>query len=423
MITNFISAATGTYNVDNSYEIWMLEEGVQRFSSTDALFESANWHDNNYVINGNLIGGVGADNCAFRGMGDGASLTVGAAGLLSSDVGARSTGLDFSLTNNGTIFGNKYGILSTGDNVSIVNNGSISGNNNPNFNCAGVSINNQTAATFINNGTVEGGITADSADLRLSLNGGSIVSGAVYVANDMGDKSRTVNHGEISAGNSSSAYYAGQGDDTLINRGTINGAVNMGDGNDRYDGRGGGLPLYVNGGAGNDTFVVDTRTLDIDENAGGGYDRVLSTVSFSFSSQNYQPEELEVLMLLGKKNINGTGNALNNEIHGNKGNNKIRGMDGDDNLSGGRGRDVLTGGAGSDTFQFTTGLGKEIITDFEDGVDHILLSAGMDIVSVHDLLKHHVRQMGDDLVISGDGTQMILKHVDKADLGPSDFIM
>lgn len=100
------------------------------------------------------------------------------------------------------------------------------------------------------------------------------------------------------------------------------------------------------------------------------------------------------------------GTAADDIIRGKKGNDHLSGGDGNDLIKGGGGRDVLVGGAGDDTLKggggndrliaddgtdtLTGGRGADtfevgydsdyvIITDFENGVDKIDLSAfGMD---------------------------------------------
>ena len=51
----------------------------------------------------------------------------------------------------------------------------------------------------------------------------------------------------------------------------------------------------------------------------------------------------------------------------------LNGGSGDDMLTGGASWDVLTGGAGADQFVFTWGVGPDFITDFQQGVDKIVL--------------------------------------------------
>ncbi len=75
------------------------------------------------------------------------------------------------------------------------------------------------------------------------------------------------------------------------------------------------------------------------------------------------------------------GMAGNDRLAGGGGNDRLAGGDGDDLLIGGAGRDLLTGGAGTDVFVFTEladslpGAARDVITDFERGVDRIDLSA------------------------------------------------
>jgi Ca2+-binding RTX toxin-like protein len=110
------------------------------------------------------------------------------------------------------------------------------------------------------------------------------------------------------------------------------------------------------GGAGNDVYIVDSVLDVVTEASNAGIDTILSTVSFTLSS------DVENLTLYGAGNINGTGNLLDNHIVGNDGNNII---------NGGLGNDILTGGAGNDQFIFTTALNAasnvDSIRDFSTG--------------------------------------------------------
>jgi hypothetical protein len=90
------------------------------------------------------------------------------------------------------------------------------------------------------------------------------------------------------------------------------------------------------------------------------------------------------------QNINGTGGADtlqgtegNDRIQGLAGDDRIAGLGGDDVIRGGSGSDVLDGGAGNDTI-FTSGgrdtilfgkngFGRDVVTDFEPGVDQVRL--------------------------------------------------
>jgi Ca2+-binding RTX toxin-like protein len=97
-------------------------------------------------------------------------------------------------------------------------------------------------------------------------------------------------------------------------------------------------PLHartLNGGAGDDTYVISNGSDVVVEEAAGGTDTIRSSVTKQLSSN------VENLELTGQGAINGTGNALDNVITGN---------DAANVLDGGAGADTLSGGAGNDTY-------------------------------------------------------------------------
>jgi Ca2+-binding RTX toxin-like protein len=114
----------------------------------------------------------------------------------------------------------------------------------------------------------------------------------------------------------------------------------------------------MDGGAGNDTYIVNSFLDVAAEQLGdtaGGVDTVLATTSY-FIGFN-----IENLTLRGAANFFVTGNELNNLIVGNGGDNLLLGnagadtLDGgggNDTLNGGTGADILIGGAGEDNFDF-----------------------------------------------------------------------
>jgi len=112
----------------------------------------------------------------------------------------------------------------------------------------------------------------------------------------------------------------------MVNRGTVEGSILFGNGNDVFDGRGGVVTGDVSGGEGNDTYRVSDATLrlieapDRDNGEGtifsGGMDTVQSSVDWTLG------EYFEVLELVGKA-VTGVGNALANTITGNEGNNVL----------------------------------------------------------------------------------------------------
>lgn len=133
---------------------------------------------------------------------------------------------------------------------------------------------------------------------------------------------------------------------------TLNGGV----GNDTLDGAAGADILI--GGTGNDLYWVDDVGDQVIEVAGGGHDTVYSGVGFSLGNH------IEHLVLTGVGNINGTGNALDNDLTGNAV---------DNTLDGGRGNDWLIGGAGDDIYVIDS-IGDRVIELAGEGDDTIVSS-------------------------------------------------
>jgi Ca2+-binding RTX toxin-like protein len=125
----------------------------------------------------------------------------------------------------------------------------------------------------------------------------------------------------------------------------------------------------MNGGAGDDIYIVDNSDDVVNEGVDAGNDVVRASATYNLRGN------IENLVLTGNGDIDGTGNGSDNRITGNDGNNKLIGGNGNDRLMGGPGADILTGGKGSDRFIFDNipPVGKEdIITDFGSG-DKIVL--------------------------------------------------
>ena len=114
---------------------------------------------------------------------------------------------------------------------------------------------------------------------------------------------------------------------------TGNDSINGAAGNDTLDG---GLGAdMLNGGAGNDIYVVDNGGDRVNEVRNFGTDTVQASISYGLTAN------VENLTLTGSNPLNGTGNALANQIRGNSGSNT---------LDGGLGADMLNGGAGNDIY-------------------------------------------------------------------------
>ena len=94
----------------------------------------------------------------------------------------------------------------------------------------------------------------------------------------------------------------------------------------------------LEGGFGDDTYVVNDTGDVVVEFRESGTDKVISSVSISLS------DHVENIQLTGNLNLSATGNEQDNVIIGNRANNSLDGGDGADSIVGGLGNDTLFGG-------------------------------------------------------------------------------
>ena len=205
------------------------------------------------------------------------------------------------------------------------------------------------------------------------------------------------------------AVVAGYGN-AAANHITGNAAANF------LDGRGG--PDTLVGGAGNDTYIVRGAERIMEALApAGGYDRVNAHVSHTLAPG------VEALTLLGVA-ANGVGNDLGNRINGNAasnvlhgrgGNDALFGGAGNDRLWGGSGNDQLSGGAGADRFVFYRNEGRDVILDYQDGIDRIEIGGAR----WADLGR---AQVGAHAHVSFTGTTIVVMNTSVGALGANDFV-
>lgn len=146
----------------------------------------------------------------------------------------------------------------------------------------------------------------------------------------------------------------------LANELVGNGAANRLQGREGADTLDGGAGAdTLEGGTGNDTYVVDNAGDRVIEAAGEGFDQVFAAVTFSLNGQF-----AERLVLTGAAAINGTGNALANQLVGNGAANRLDGLGG---------ADTMEGGAGNDTY-VVDNAGDRVVEDPGNGTDLVLAS-------------------------------------------------
>ncbi len=205
--------------------------------------------------------------------------------------------------------------------------------------------------------------------------------------------------------------------DRIINDGSIIGAVELGDGADRYFGSEGSLEGTLSLGSGNDTAQLGT-----------GDDIVMAGAGRDIVSGGDGADEIVggggddvIFGEAGDDRLIGGGG--DDRLVGNEGNDWLLGGAGDDRIGGWAGNDVLVGGSGADVFVFGTGSGDDTIRDFEIGVDQIDLS---DLATNYGAVLAAASEVGGSVVIDmtalgGSGTLRIV-DVLEADLSAGDFL-
>jgi Ca2+-binding RTX toxin-like protein len=155
--------------------------------------------------------------------------------------------------------------------------------------------------------------------------------------------------------------YGGSWDDTLWGE----------SGNDTLDGGSGADIMF--GGRNDDTYIVREAGDVVIEYASEGRDTVFSNLGDYTLPANVEDLVLEYGV------INGTGNALRNQIVGSEDantifgmgdNDTLYGMGGADTLNGGTGADVMYGGTGNDTFKVDQ-AGDVVVEYAGEGLDTV----------------------------------------------------
>lgn len=183
----------------------------------------------------------------------------------------------------------------------------------------------------------------------------------------------------VSGGRGNDSVFGGVGDDQMAGGGDVD-IVDGGDGNDNMGGGNGNDTMY--GGAGDDLMGA------------GNHDDFL---------------------------YGGSGNDF---MGGGAGNDQLFGGDGIDRLNGGTGDDTMTGGAGADRFIFNSFVNgeRDVIADFEDGIDRIQLKGISGATGADRFAQLTITDTFAGAVVAINGHEILVEGVAAANLTLSDFI-
>jgi Ca2+-binding RTX toxin-like protein len=246
----------------------------------------------------------------------------------------------------------------------------ITGNTNANMLDGGAG-----ADTLVGGGGNDTYLVDDAADVvtELGTGGHDLVQSRIdwTLAANIEDLSLIGTDARAGAGNGVANSVSGNAGNNLLSGLAGNDTLTGDAGDDTLNG-GLGFDAMV-GGVGDDTYMVDAAIDLVTELSGEGLDTVQSTVTHTLGAN------VERLVLLGKGNIKGTGNADPNALTGNAGNNLLTGGDGNDTLFGGLGADTLNGGTGTDLLAGGGGDDTYVLDSATDVVSE-LAGAGQDLV-------------------------------------------
>ena len=389
-IVHINQSQTGQFTANAADTKWIIDPGVAIQSDGDFCFSSG-FANTEVVLKGKLVHTSDAGSAiALWEAGGGVTLTV------SGRIETASNGVflaadDQYAVNHGIIHGN-MGMVVDGEGSTVENNGDVIGD-------------------------MTSGIAFWSAGCELVNAKGAFIKGVygINTENAAAGTTRIENLGTIKGDNW--AFSCGDGVDHIINRGKIVGSVQLGNGQNVFDTRGGTVIGDVSGGMNGDTYLIDDAAVSIFEGAGGGYDTLKSTVSYALDANN----EIEVITAIGDKNAALSGNEIGNRLNGNKGDNALKGKGGEDWLDGGKGDDVLTGGTDMDRFVFKKGGDNDIAIGFVPGED-ILYVENFYLDKGYDDLLDHMTVVKGDLVIKFGKDSITLDGIGQADLAETDVI-
>ena len=355
-------------------------------------------------------------------------------GILAAGVGSR-------VTITGSVNGGSQGVLMGlfgAANNHLINSGTISagsvgdGTLDFRFNNGAIAEGSDNRITNLAGGTIIA-TSSEGAGVRVSGGGnGTVVSNAGTITaltwfgvdfDTLGpsETARLINTGVIEG--LAGAFRGNDSADTVINRGTMIGQVDLGLGDDSLDGRGGQVNGVVSGGDGNDRLDFRGAGLVSDALLGGlGSDTVLGTNGDDLIFGGDDADRLSGAG--GEDDLQG--GAGFDTMHGGDGNDVLDGGDGLGLMFGGQGDDHLSvlqltatsvmqgqGGTGDDTMDggqaddLMSGGADEDVILAGDGGDVVAGNAGDDMLDLGIGADLGGGGQGDDTILGGDGTDSL----------------
>jgi hypothetical protein len=379
-----------SYEIKQDDSIWIVKQGVTVDAPGWHVFDNATHSASNveFVIEGQLGGANSA---------------------MVSGIATNGRDSRIEIADTGSITGGDWGITSVGKNTEIVNDGTISGSVNG-IQLSGVDFKLTNSGLITTTDLMNGKsiyVSTAFANGKIINDVGGTITGMVDANN--GGPVTFINKGTITdLPNISIEVYLSQGDDTFVNRGTLNGAAFLGDGKDIADLRNGSTTSIVSGWEGNDIYIVNQNDGQAYEYAGQGIDTLKTSVNFTAT----QAGEMERFVAIGKSNITIIANDLDNKVTGNNGKNFLDGTGGDDDL---RGR------GGVDIFNFGTGDDSDRIMDFENGKDVVNVASWINVNDFADI-QAIASKVGKDIVLTLGTDELTLRDTKMSELDASDFI-
>lgn len=209
-----------------------------------------------------------------------------------------------------------------------------------------------------------------------------------------------------------------QSADFVRNTGTIIGDIYLDQNNDIYNGRSGSLDGTIYAGAGRDLV-----------NSGADDDVIYGQQGVDTLSSHGGDD---LIYAGGSADVVYGGNGAD-MLHGQSGNDAlfgggqadtIFGGAGDDLIDGGRGADALTGGLGADSFVFSLDSGRDVVSDFSAGEDHIDLSLfGVTFADIQAASNDTGEGLRIDLSALGGHGTVVLTGITEGGLGEADFLL